>query len=253
MYRKILQPFYTIYVALSFIISIVTVLPFIALISTSGKPAARHAIHSIIKGWSYTWLWLIGMRVTNDGDPMPEGRYIIVANHISYMDTLVIFPAVNSYFRPLGKKEIVKIPFIGFIYKQIVILVDRSSAQSRAKSMKLMWRVLKHEGNIIIFPEGTFNETPAPLKDFYDGAFRLALTTGTDILPLILPDTSARWHFSGWWKLWPGRNRIKFLEPVSVAGMTVAEMPALKKLVYDKMEAELIRFAGEDENQAEEE
>jgi 1-acyl-sn-glycerol-3-phosphate acyltransferase len=172
-----------------------------------------------------------------------------VANHISYLDTLVIFPAIKGYFRPLGKKEIVKIPIVGFIYKQIVILVDRGSAQSRAKSMKLMWRVLKNEGNIVIFPEGTFNETGTALKDFYDGAFRLALTTGTDILPLLLPDTSERWHYSGWWKLWPGRNRVKFLEPVSVAGMTMADLAALKQETYRKMEAGLVAYAAERQGQ----
>ncbi len=174
---------------------------------------------------------------------MPEGKkFVIVANHISYLDTLVIFPAIPAYFRPLGKKEITRIPVIGFIYKQVVILVDRSNAVSRSRSMRLMWRVLNKEGNIVIFPEGTFNETPAPLKDFYDGAFRLAITTQTDILPVIFPDTVNRWHYSGWWKLWPGKNRAIFLQPISVAGMELSELPHLKKNVYELMEAALIKY-----------
>lgn len=246
MLRMILQPFYTFYVGITFAITVLIILPFVAIFSMRDSSGARRIIHAIISRWSKVWLLLIGMPVTNDGEPMPEGRYIIVANHISYMDTLVIFPAINDYFRPLGKKEITKIPFIGFIYKQIVILVDRSSAQSRAKSIKLLWRVLKHDGDIVIFPEGTFNETGAPLKSFYDGAFRLALSTNTDILPLILPDTCERWHYSGWWKLWPGRNRIKFLEPIRVEGMKMEEIGLLKQEVYDKMEAALVQYAGRD-------
>ncbi len=251
MFRTILQPFYAFFVAATFLASLVIVLPLVALFSLGNSFAARRAIHAVIRVWSVLWLWLIGMPVRAEGEPMPEGRYIVVANHISYLDTLVIFPAIKGYFRPLGKKEIVKIPIVGFIYKQIVILVDRGSAQSRAKSMKLMWRVLKNEGNIVIFPEGTFNETGAALKDFYDGAFRLALTTGTDILPLLLPDTSERWHYSGWWKLWPGRNRVKFLEPVSVAGMTMADLAALKQETYRKMEAGLVAYAAEGQGQEE--
>ena len=245
MFRKIIQPFYTFYVAATFIVSVLIALPFIAIISLGNSPRARKSIYGIIRTWSKLWLWMVGMPMTIDGEGMPEGRYIIVANHISYIDTIIIFTAVSSYFRPLGKKEISKVPVLGFIYKQIVILVDRESPQSRAKSMKLMWRVIRHEANIVIFPEGTFNETGAPLKSFYDGAFRLAITTGTGILPLILPDTQYRWHYSGWWKLWPGRNRAKFLEPISVEGIGMKDIATLKEKVFGVMEKELIRYAGE--------
>ncbi len=60
------------------------------------------------------------------------------------------------------------------------------------------------------------------------------------VLPILLPDINARWHWSGWWKLWPGRNRIIYLEPVPTAGMRAADMPALKDKVYLKMEEGLI-------------
>jgi 1-acyl-sn-glycerol-3-phosphate acyltransferase len=245
MFRKIIQPFYTFYVAVTFVISVLIALPFIALTSLGDSPKARRGVYLIIRNWSRVWLWMVGMPMTIDGQPMPKGRYIIVANHISYIDTIIIFSAISSYFRPLGKKEISKIPVLGFIYKQIVILVNRESHDSRTKSMRLMWRVIKHEANIVIFPEGTFNETGEPLKSFYDGAFRLALTTGVSILPLVLPDTNDRWHYSGWWKLWPGKNRAKFLEPVSVAGMEMKDMAVLKEKVFGAMVQELVRYANE--------
>lgn len=238
MLRAILQPFYTAFVAITFIVSVLVAFPFFVVISLGNNTAARKAIHSIIRYWSIGWLWLIGMPVKVIGR-QPQGRYIIVVNHISYMDTLVIFPAVATYFRPLGKKEISKIPVLGFIYKQLVILVDRSNAVSRAISMRLMWRVLRKEGDILIFPEGTFNETGAALKSFYDGAFRLAVNTGTDILPLVLPDTVNRWHFSGWWKIWPGKNRAIFLPPVKAGGKDIS---TLKQEVFMKMEQELEKY-----------
>ncbi len=240
MFRKVVQPFYTLYVALTFTVSILLALPVIAAMGLGNSVRARSAIHSFIRLWSKCWLWAIGMSVKVSGPAPPSGRYIVVANHISYLDTLVIFPAIPGHFRPLGKKEISKIPVIGFIYKQIVIMVDRSSAVSRSISMRLMWRVLKKEGNIVIFPEGTFNETEAPLKEFFDGAFRLAITTQTDILPLVLPDTVDRWHFSHWWKLWPGKNRAEFLKPISVQGMEMSQLKELKAKVYSDMENALV-------------
>jgi 1-acyl-sn-glycerol-3-phosphate acyltransferase len=242
MLRRILQPFYTAYVAVTFTASVLIIFPFFLIIGVWDSLGARRTIFYIVKYWSDAWLWLIGMPLTKIGKGKPNGRYVVVANHISYLDTINIFSAAHGYFRPLGKKEISAIPVIGFIYKQIVIMVDRSSLHSRARSMRLMWRVLHREGSIAIFPEGTFNEGEAPLKSFYDGAFRLAISTQTPILPVIFPDTVRRWHFSAWWKLWPGRNRIVYMEPVEVKGLTAQDAHALRDEVYRMMENELKKY-----------
>jgi 1-acyl-sn-glycerol-3-phosphate acyltransferase len=240
--RKILQPFYTAYVIVTFAISILVLLPFFFIVGIRRTTTARKTIFSIIRHWSVFWLWVIGMPVKVSGKRPPQGKYIVVANHISYLDTIVIFPAVPFHFRPLGKKEISRIPIIGFIYKQVVVLVDRSNTHSRAKSMRLLWRVLNHEANIIIFPEGTFNETGEKLKEFYDGAFRLAINTQTPIFPVVFPDTVKRWHYSGWWKLWPGINRAVHLEVIPVDGLTMDNLPELKQRVFVVMETELKKY-----------
>jgi len=240
MIRKILQPFYTAFVLVTFLSSILAGFPLFLLLGASGSGRGRRAIFSIIKVWSTAWLWLIGMPVRRSGQLPPEGRYVIVANHCSYLDSLFIFPSIPVYFRPLGKKEISRIPVVGFIYKQIVIMVDRSNVQSRAKSMRLLWRVLHNDGHILIFPEGTFNETNEPVKEFYDGAFRLAINTQTAIFPVLFPDTVNRWHYSAWWKLWPGRNRAIYLAPVPVTGLTLQDLATLKQTVSDAMAAALL-------------
>ena len=200
------------------------------------------AIYRVVKYWADVWLWVVGMPLKVIGPPPPRGRYVIVANHISYLDTVVVFSGLPGYFRALGKKEFSRVPLMGFLYRQLVIMVDRSSPHSRARSMRLMWRVLKKEADILIFPEGTFNETGKPLKTFYDGAFRLAVTTQTTILPVIFPDTEDRWHYSAWWKMWPGRNRAIYLEPIKVNGMTDTQIPELKERVYRVMEAALEKY-----------
>lgn len=240
--RKILQPFYTAYVIITFVIGLLITFPLFVLISIGNNIPARKAIYKVIKRWANIWLWMIGMPVTKSGDRPKQGRYIVVANHISYLDTVVLFPSLPGYFRALGKKEFSKVPLLGFLYKQIAIMVDRSSAESRAKSVRLLWRVLKREGDILIFPEGTFNETGKPLKDFYNGAFRLAISSQKPILPIIFPDTVHRWHYGRWWKLWPGRNRAIYLPPIDVAGMTMNNLQQLKQQVYDIMQEELKKY-----------
>lgn len=244
MFRKVVQPFYSAYVAATFAASILGLFPVFILCSLSGSAASRRAVYRLIKGWSTCWLWVIGMPVKVSGTmPPTSGRYIVVANHISYLDTLAIFPALPVYFRALGKKEVSAIPVVGYIYRQVVVMVDRGSSASRAASIKQLWQALEQESSIMVFPEGTFNETGKPLKDFYDGAFRLAINTQAPILPVLLPDTEHRWHYSGWWKLWPGRNRAVLLPVVQVAGRTLADLPQLKQEVYTLMEQGLVAYS----------
>ncbi len=242
MLRKILQPFFTVYAVTTFLIGLFITFPFYVVLSIGSNVRRRERIYRIIRLWARSWLWVTGMPLRVMGPKPAGGRYIIVANHISYLDTVVVFPGLPGYFRALGKKEFAKVPVMGFLYRQIVIMVNRSSPESRAVSMRLMWRVLKYESSILIFPEGTFNETGNKLKDFYTGAFRLAITTQTPILPVLFPDTVHRWHYSAWWKIWPGENRAVYLPPVPVTGLTMADLDELKQRVYDIMHEALQQY-----------
>ncbi len=242
MFKKIVQPVYAVYAVIVFLIGLFINFPFFLLISIGNNIAARRTLYVVIRYWAKSWLWLVGMPMKVLSAKPPAGRYVVVANHISYLDAVVVFAGLPGYFRALGKKEFSKVPLMGFLYRQVVIMVDRSSDHSRAKSMRLMWRVLKKESDILIFAEGTFNETGNPLKSFYDGAFRLAIDTQTPVLPVIFPDTLDRWHYSAWWKIWPGRNRVVYLDPVPVQNMTLADLPELKQKVYSMMEQGLIKY-----------
>lgn len=234
--RIILQPFYTVWAWSVFLLGLFIVLPTVMLLAIGNSARARKKIWRVLHFWATSWLWLMGMPPRRIGQLPPKGRYVVVCNHASYLDPVILFPAVPGYFRALGKKEFGAVPLFGLIYKQIVLLVDRSSPYSRARSMRLMSRTLRHECSIAIFPEGTFNESSAPLKEFYDGAFRLAITAQRPVLPVLLADNTARWHWSGWWKLWPGRNRIIYLEAVPTAGLGPDDVTALKEKVFEVME-----------------
>lgn len=243
MIRNIWQPFYTAYVLITFLVCLLLAFPVFLLVGLRDSPTARLVIWAIVKYWSRTWLFIIGMPMRLIGSKPDTNKYIVVANHISYLDTITIYASVPDYFRALAKKEMVKVPVFGFVYKQLTILVDRSNAHNRARSMRLMWRLLKNECNVVIFPEGTFNETGQPLKAFYDGAFKLAISAQVPIFPIIYPDTVHRWHYSAWWKLSPGRNRAVYLQPVPTEGMSMADLPALKQQVYIAMEQAMIQYS----------
>lgn len=239
MLKTIAQPFYTLFVLASFLACLLIAFPLFFLIGLKDNTAARKIIWTVVHYWARGWLWAMGMPVSKSGYFAKGEKFVIVANHISYLDTVNIYAAIPEYFRTLAKKEMVKIPVFGFVYKQLAILVDRSDDESRAKSMRLMWRQLRNDCHITIFPEGGFNETEELLKDFYDGAFRLAINAQIPICPLVFPDTVRRWHYSAWWKLWPGRNRAVFLPPITVEGLTLSDLGALKQTVKQQMEQAL--------------
>jgi 1-acyl-sn-glycerol-3-phosphate acyltransferase len=155
------------------------------------------------------------------------------------MDAPMFVKVVRQPVRALGKIEMSKIPLFGFLYRKTVVMVDRSSAENRAKSVMVLKSVLKKGISIFVFPEGTFNTTGHPLKEFYDGAFRIAIETQTPVKPIVFPDTLARLHYKSAFSLTPGRCRAIFLKEVSVEGMTVKDVPELKKKVYDAMEQAL--------------
>jgi 1-acyl-sn-glycerol-3-phosphate acyltransferase len=240
--RAVIQPFYSLFVLVTFVISLLFAFPVFFILGVRDRPSRRKIITGIVKFWARGWLSIIGMPIQVSGSFPKDKKFIIVANHISYLDTVNLYAAIPEYFRTLAKKEMVRVPVFGFVYKQLAILVDRSSPESRAKSMRLMWRQLRNECHIAIFPEGTFNLTGEPMKEFYDGAFRLAINSQTAILPLLFPDTEQRWHHSHWWKLWPGRNRAVFLHPVYVNGMTIKDLPELKEKLREMMAEKLLEI-----------
>ena len=237
--RRFVQPLYTAFVVATFLVSLLLAFPFFLCTGLTNTTASRRFIYKLVHYWSRGWLTLIGMPINRQGIFPKDRKYVIIANHISYLDTVNIYAIIPEYFRTLARKEMVNIPVFGMIYKQLTILVDRSSAESRTKSMRLMWRQLRDECHITIFPEGSFNETGDTLKDFFDGAFRLAANTQTPILPVIFPDTEKRWHYSAWWKLWPGKNRAIFLSPIEVESKDIA---TLKAESFALMKAQLLKY-----------
>lgn len=238
---------YVLWAVSTFLLFFLLLFPLFIFFSLWGK-SGRKAIWYLIKTWSYIWFFLIGIRpkISYAAPISKHQNYIVVANHASYMDTPLIFRTLPFMVRPLAKAELARIPLFGFLYKQMAVLVDRSSSGSKRKSVQHLRRTLQREGSIFIFPEGTFNESDAPLKSFYDGAFRLALVTQTPILPVLFPDAVNRWHYSGFWQWSPGLSRTVFLPAISPEGFAKNDIEGFKKKVFDTMWGHLAELKAKD-------
>lgn len=240
---KLIQFIYCVYALLMFIAIMFIAFPFI-LISSSFGIKGGNVIYKICNVWARVWYFFVGVKHQEIYETEHEvnKQYIFVANHISYMDIPPIVTSIHQPFRALGKYEMVKVPIFGWIYRSAVILVDRSSAEKRSKSVRALKAAIQHGISVFIFPEGTFNMTEHPLKNFYDGAFRIAIETQTPIKPMLFVDSLKRLHYKSLFELTPGINRTIYLEEVSVDGLTMKNLHELKDVVYKKMEEGLKRY-----------
>jgi 1-acyl-sn-glycerol-3-phosphate acyltransferase len=219
--------------------------PFIAVASLFGRVKGGNIIYVICRFWADTCMFLWGIRHKNifEAPHDPEHPCIFVFNHISYMDIPVLLCAFRyQRIRVLGKAEMSKIPIFGFIYKNAVVSVDRSDVAHRAKSVQVLKSVLRKNISIVLAPEGTFNMSDRPLKEFYNGAFRIALETKTPIRPVLFLDAYDRLHHRSIFTLTPGRSRAIYLEEINVEQFGPADTGLLKELVFQVMEQALIKY-----------
>lgn len=243
---RIFQVIYCVYALLVFVALMIVVFVFIPFLFLFGKIRAGNLVYRVCRVWSTIWYFLIGIRHKEIYEsPHDKSRqYIFVANHSSYMDVPSVVMCLHQPLRVLGKYEMVRYPIFGLIYRSAAILVDRSDPEHRAQSLRALRAAIARGISIFIFPEGTFNETGRPLKDFYDGAFRIAAETQTPIKPILFVDCIDRLHWRSIFSLNPGRCRSVFLKEIDVQGYSTTKQDTekLKAIVYREMEEGLRRY-----------
>lgn len=181
-------------------------------------------------GFRYELIKLTAKKIEKDR------QYVFISNHTSLMD--VMLPCLLMPNHPLcyvGKKELVKIPIFGTIYKRICVMVDRSSAKSRAEVYRRCAERMKEGQSIVIFPEGGVpDDTTILLDSFKDGAFILSSKHKVPVaiftfvgLKEMFPFDNSKGH--------PGKVRVYFsdiLEPTnSAAELKAVAYQEIKKVL----------------------
>lgn len=166
---------------------------------------------------------------------------MLVANHTSMTDIMLMFHIVKNPFVFVGKKELVKIPIFGFFYKRTCILVDRNSSKSKKEVFLRANRRLKQGISICIFPEGGIPDDESILLDkFRDGAFRLAIEHQIPIVPMVFFDNKKRFSYT-FLSGSPGKMRAKILPFVETKGKTLDDKIKLKEEVREMILQELLQ------------
>ncbi len=121
---------------------------------------------------------------------------MLVANHTSMLDIMLMLYVSKNPFVFVGKKELVKIPLFGFFYKRVCIMVDREDTKSRTGVYRRAQRRLNQGLSICIFPEGGVPDEDIILDEFKDGAFKMAIAHNIPVVPMTFYDNKKRFPFT---------------------------------------------------------
>lgn len=193
--------------------------------------------------WAKFILFGMGFRYKVDKEQEMEYRksYMIVANHTSMADIMLMLALTKNPFVFVGKKELSKIPLFGFFYKRSCILVDRNSSKSKMEVFDLAQKRINQGLSICIFPEGGVPDDESILLDtFKDGAFRLAVDHGIPIAPITFADNKKRFSYT-FFSGSPGLMRVKMHHHVATSGTNV-DRKVIREEVREIIYSQLLQF-----------
>ena len=170
-------------------------------------------------------------------EPIEKGKsYMLVANHKSMVDIMLMLSVSKDPIVFVGKKELEKIPVFGYFYRRVCILVDRSSAESRKDVYAKAIKRLETGLSVCIFPEGGVPDPTVVLDKFKNGAFSLAIQFQIPIVPMTFLDCEKKFpyffaynHFVGS----PGKLRANVHNFIETKGLNQEDRQMLKKKVYN--------------------
>ena len=178
--------------------------------------------------WSRLCSFLTPMTVTVKGREYIDRRqsYIIVSNHQSHFDIFVLYGWLFMDIKWVMKKELRKVPFIGWACDKLeFIYIDRSDNQKAIESLNAARERIVNGTSAIFFPEGTRSKD-GKIAPFKKGAFRMAIDLGLPLLPITI-NGPRRILPSGSFNLFPGRAGIIIHPPVSTAELKEADLQDL--------------------------
>lgn len=208
--RWLLEILYGLYAVVVFLILGLSALVLVTLIPGLGIKARRAIAHTTAR------LFFVGagirIRLTGEDD-LPAGPCVVVANHASYLDGVVLKGVLPARFSFVIKKEVSRVPLAGMLLRRIGSeFVDRFNRHAGAMDARRLIKAADSGQALAFFPEGTFVARPG-LGKFHTGAFAIAARANLPVVPLVIRGTR---HIlpSGRLLPRPGRIDIRILPAI---------------------------------------
>jgi 1-acyl-sn-glycerol-3-phosphate acyltransferase len=196
-----------------------------------------HSQVKVARAWARSILWFAGVRVTVKGLEKidPQGGYVFIANHLSYMDTPVVLSNIPVEFRFLAKKGLFQIPFLGtHLARAGHIPVPRGDPRAAIRALSSAAETIRDHGiSVLIFPEGGRSADGA-LHPFKEGAAYIAIKTGVPAVPVAIIGTREVMAM-GSATIRRGRVQLRIGEPIPTADLTLRDRHALTEAAREQI------------------
>jgi 1-acyl-sn-glycerol-3-phosphate acyltransferase len=171
---------------------------------------------------------------------LPDGPSVLVCNHASYIDGVLLSAALPVRFTFLIQSRAANWPVIGMVLRRLgARFVDRQAARAAAQATLDLIDRLRAGESFFIFPEGPFRAEPGLLR-FYDGAFVIAARAGVPVVPCVLRGARTLFPYGQARFRWTPIE-IDFLAPITPTGL---DRPAAQRL-RDASRAVILARCGE--------
>ncbi|HEX3373956.1 MAG TPA: lysophospholipid acyltransferase family protein [Edaphobacter sp.] len=200
--------------------------------------------HAIARVWARTLLFISFSPVKIVGrEKLHEHETAVYAsNHLSYMDTPVLFAYLPFQFRILAKQSLWKTPFIGwYLNHSGQVPVDLKSPRSLIASLNRGVTTLKHGLPLVLFPEGG-RAASGQLQTMMSGCAYMAIKAQVPLVPLTLIGTYELLPIHVY-ALHPRPLLVVVGDPLPTAGLTTRDADALTQRLYESISATYSQYS----------
>ena len=175
---------YALWALLAFLTAGIAALVLLGVLPGAGRRRAA------ARGAARAYLRLAGLPLTvKFPERLPPGQCVVVCNHASYLDGIVLTAALPPRFAFVIKREMAAVPGAGAVLRRLGSeFVERFDRQRGASDARRVLRNASQGRSLVFFPEGTFTRTPGLLK-FHTGAFATATRANCPLVPVVLRGT----------------------------------------------------------------
>ncbi len=167
-------------------------------------------------------------------------QYVFCANHMSYLDIVLMGGFLPTFNFFMAKMELSKIPLFNIWFKTIDVPVKRESLRNSHEAFFKVGQKLDKGASLIIFPEGRIPDNAPVMKyPLKLGAFKLAIEKGIPVVPVTIFDTMNRFNVVTN-LMTPGKMSMKVHEPIQTTNLTLDDAKMLAEKVYSIINQELI-------------
>jgi 1-acyl-sn-glycerol-3-phosphate acyltransferase len=151
--------------------------------------------------WARATLFVLGVQVVSVG-PKPKPPFLLASNHLSYLDILVLWSQIDSFF--LGKAELARWPFMGLLIRAAgTLFIDRTKKSGVVSAIEKISQKVMSGFGVIFFPEGT-SSSGGTIRRFRPNIFEVAVLAKIPVHVAVLRyETTSREHSAeyamAWW------------------------------------------------------